>query len=112
MGLLTLGCPVDIFVNIFFFLGSEKESSVSNAHCTEVRFASFLSSGFDKIAVVNPPEMKLAFRTSVQCIVYEALRAQSKFVRRFNNGTLFFSTVTAMQATQHSTLTVASLKGG
>lgn len=34
MGLLTLGCQVDIFVPIFFFLGSEKESSVSNENCT------------------------------------------------------------------------------
>ena len=86
MGLLTLGCQVDIFVTIFFFLGSEKESSVSNAHCTEVRFASFLSSGFDTMAVINPPEMKLVLHTSVQCIVHEALRAHSKFVRRFNTG--------------------------
>ena len=36
-------------------------------HCTEVRFASLLSSGFDTIAVINPPEMKLALRTSVGC---------------------------------------------
>ena len=34
MGLLTLGCQVDIFATIFFFLGSEKESSGSNAHGT------------------------------------------------------------------------------
>ena len=85
MGLLTLGCQVDIFVTIFFFLGSEKESSVSNAHCTEVRLASFLYSGFNTMAmaVINPPEMKLALRISLQCIVHEALRAHSKFVRRF-----------------------------
>ena len=32
---------------------------------TEVRFASFLSDGFITAIVVNPPEMKLAKRTSV-----------------------------------------------
>ena len=35
-------------------------------HCTEVRFASFLSGGFITAIVVNPPERKLAKRTSVQ----------------------------------------------
>ena len=35
-------------------------------HCTEVRFASFLSGGFTTLAVINPPEMKLAKRTSVK----------------------------------------------
>ena len=34
-------------------------------HCTEVRFASFLSSGFTTMVVINPPEKKLAKRTSV-----------------------------------------------
>ena len=33
---------------------------------TEVRFASFLSGGFITAIVVNPPESKLAKRTSVQ----------------------------------------------
>ena len=33
---------------------------------TEVRFASFLSGGFITVIVVNPPESKLAKRTSVQ----------------------------------------------
>ena len=32
---------------------------------TEVRFASFLSGGFITAIVVNPPESKLAKRTSV-----------------------------------------------
>ena len=32
---------------------------------TEVRFASFLSFGFTTMAVINPPEKKLAKRTSV-----------------------------------------------
>ena len=35
-------------------------------HCKEVRFANFLSSGFITAIVVNPPERKLAKRTSVQ----------------------------------------------
>ena len=35
--------------------------------CTEVRFACFLSGGFTNMAVINPPERKLAKRTSVQC---------------------------------------------
>ena len=34
-------------------------------HFTEVRFASFLSSGFTTIAVINQPEKKPAKRTSV-----------------------------------------------
>ena len=39
-----------------------------HAHCTEVRFASFLSGGFTTMTVINPPEKKLAKRTSVDCI--------------------------------------------
>ena len=34
-------------------------------HNTEMRFASFLSGGFITAIVVNPPERKLAKRTSV-----------------------------------------------
>ena len=37
-----------------------------SVQCTEVRFASFLSGGFTTVAVINPPEKKLANRTSVQ----------------------------------------------
>ena len=37
---------------------------------TEVRFASFLSDGFITAIVVNPPERKLAKRTSVYCRMY------------------------------------------
>ena len=36
-------------------------------HCTEVRFASFLSGRFITAIVVNPSERKLAKRTSVHC---------------------------------------------
>ena len=41
---------------------------VRTAHCTEVRFARFLSGGFITAIVVNPPERKLAKRTSVHCL--------------------------------------------
>ena len=34
-------------------------------HCTKMRFASFLSGGFTTVAVINPPERKLAEHTSV-----------------------------------------------
>ena len=37
-------------------------------HCTEVRFASLLSGGLITAIVVNPPESKLAKRTSVHCL--------------------------------------------
>ena len=37
-----------------------------HAHGTEVRFASFLSGGFTTMIVINPPEKKLAKRTSGQ----------------------------------------------
>ena len=36
-------------------------------HCTEVRFASFLSGGFTIMALINPLERKLSKRTSVHC---------------------------------------------
>ena len=38
-------------------------------HCTAVRLASFLSGGFTTMAVINPPERKLAKRISVQWYV-------------------------------------------
>ena len=43
---------------------------MSKIYCTqltEVFFASFLSSGFTNMAVINPLERKLAKRTSVHC---------------------------------------------
>ena len=36
--------------------------------CTEVRFASLLSGENTTIAVINPPEKKLAKPTSVHCV--------------------------------------------
>jgi hypothetical protein len=37
------------------------------SQCTEVRFAILLFGGFTTMAVIHPPEKKLANRTSVQC---------------------------------------------
>ena len=48
--------------------GCRQPPSTSFLHCTDVRFASFLSGGFTTMAVINPPERKLAKGTSVQCI--------------------------------------------
>ena len=39
---------------------------IDPVQCTEVRLASFLPGGFITAMVVNPPERKLAKRTSVQ----------------------------------------------
>ena len=48
------------------------------AHCTEVRFASFLSGEAITAIVVNPPERKLTNRTSVHCTVVAVTPAVSK----------------------------------
>ena len=50
-------------------------------HCTEVRFASFLSGGFTTLAVINPKERKLAKLTSVlcACLVKKTTIRYSKF---------------------------------
>ena len=41
------------------------EDTYSSNQYTEVRFASFHSGGFTTMAIINPPKMKLAKRTSV-----------------------------------------------
>ena len=41
--------------------------------CTEVRFASFFSSGFITATEINPPERKLAKRTSVEWVTLESV---------------------------------------
>ena len=41
--------------------------AVPFTHCTEVRFSSFFSGGFTTMLVINPPETKMAKRTSVHC---------------------------------------------
>jgi hypothetical protein len=43
--------------------------TLQTTHCTEVRFASFLSGGLITAIVVNPPESKLVKRISVHCTV-------------------------------------------
>jgi hypothetical protein len=49
------------------------------AHCTEARFASFLSSGYINVIVVNPPEKKLAKCSSVHCaIAMQAYQTQGR----------------------------------
>ena len=53
-----------------FFLNFELLSLFfSSVQCREVRLASFLTCGFTTMAVMYPPESKLAKRTSVQCSV-------------------------------------------
>ena len=44
---------------------SAKRYELFLLQCTKVRFASFMSGGFITVIVVNPPESKLAKRTSV-----------------------------------------------
>ena len=51
-------------INTIFFEGKEA-INIQIYHCSYVRFASFLSGGFITAIVVNPPESKLAKRTSV-----------------------------------------------
>ena len=54
------------FVNFESELGQGKRFP-NILHCTEMRFASFLSGGFITAMVVNPPERRLAKCTSVHC---------------------------------------------
>ena len=44
-------------------------SPANLAHPTEVRFANFFSGGFITVIEVNPPERKLAKRTTVHCMI-------------------------------------------
>ena len=53
------------------FLKKYNEVLISLRHCTEVRFASFLSCGFTTMAVINPSEKKVAKRTSVEWHKYK-----------------------------------------
>ena len=50
-------------LSIFFLF----QSIPMAIQCSEVHFASFLSSGFTTMAVMNPLEKKLEKRTSVHC---------------------------------------------
>ena len=49
-----------------------------SVHCTEVRFASFLSGGFITAIIVNPLERKLAKRTAVHCAALFGKQQQQK----------------------------------
>ena len=40
-------------------------------HATDVRFARFLSGGFTTMAIIKPPETKLAKRTSVHAAIFD-----------------------------------------
>ena len=51
-------------VEKFWFEKSGVEMSFNL--CTEVRFVRFLSGGFTTMAVINPPDWKLANHTSVR----------------------------------------------
>ena len=59
-----------------------------NEHCTEVRFASFLSGGFITDTVVNPPERKLEKCTSVHWGDYMAYPAEKNKLNYFLNSAL------------------------
>ena len=50
------------------FIKADFTGWIFSEHFTEVRFASFLSSGFTTMAVINPMEKRLAKRISVDCI--------------------------------------------
>ena len=67
-------------------------------HCTDVRFASFFSSGFITAIVVNPPESSLAQRISVCSGVFYQSNLLLLFIgRHFNCNFIvvaFFSTLT------------------
>jgi hypothetical protein len=51
--------------------GPQPITSISS-HCIEVRFDSYLSGGFTTMAVINPPEKKLAKHTSVHCVTLDS----------------------------------------
>ena len=53
---------------LFFELRVHYKKNTNSVHVTELRFASFLSHGFATKAVINPPERKLAKRTSVHVL--------------------------------------------
>ena len=54
-------------------------------HCTEVRFAGFLSSGFTTMAVINLPERTLVKHTSVLLVTQkrEWPKSRKKVVTSF-----------------------------
>jgi hypothetical protein len=66
---IVYGRPLIIFSCSSTYLSryAHPDLKLITARCTKVRFSSFLSGGFNTIAVINPPESKLAKRTSVHC---------------------------------------------
>ena len=63
-------------------------------HCTEVRFASFLSGGFIIAIVVNPPERKPAKRPSHTVLKVKISGGFENFVVRVQSCTFsFFSKI-------------------
>ena len=79
-------------------------SSFSFAHCcTEVHFVSFLSGGFITAIVVNPPERKLAKRTSVYCCTAVSNRAtESQLVQNVSEGAFLFLLLRRLKARNQS----------
>ena len=55
---------------IYNFDTDMKLLSLAKHHCTEVRFASFLSVGFMTAIVVDPPKRKLTKRISVHWLIF------------------------------------------
>ena len=55
-------------IPLYVYLFLDFQPLPPTVHCTEMRFASFLSGGFITAIVVYPPERKLAKRTSVHCL--------------------------------------------
>ena len=53
---LVAWCMQEFILIITYFSNSRTLRHVIQLHCTEVRFASFLSCRFTTIAVMNPPE--------------------------------------------------------
>ena len=53
------------YSTILLLVSTVKSQEVDR--CTEASIASLLSGGLTTMAVINPPERKLAKRTSVQC---------------------------------------------
>jgi hypothetical protein len=59
-----------------------------------VRFASLLSGGFTTMAIINPPEWKLANRTSVRCFVFLSVCQKSLHFDNQNRNLVFLISLT------------------
>ena len=71
-------------------------------HCREVQFASFLSCGFITDIVVNPPERKLAKRTSVSSRNREMNKKMQTI--RYKSALVFISTAATLDNTRNQAL--------